>query len=141
MKNFIRAFLVLFVVVAGYALFMYFKPVPGTSGQDPVYRVSASDLFEAYESDADRARVKYEGKVIEVQGEVLEVTYNEGVLTSVLLSGGSELNAVSCSMEAGEEATEGNLKSGMKIKIKGVCQGIMDSDLFADVILNRCIIE
>ncbi len=141
MKNFIRAFLVLFVVVAGYALFMYFKPVPGTSGQDPVYRISASDLFEAYENDQDNAKIKFEGKVIEVEGEILEVTYQEGVLTSVLLSGGSELNAVNCSMEAGTVATEGKLKSGTVIKVKGVCQGIMDSDLFADVILNRCVIE
>lgn len=141
MKKIVRVFLVLFVVVAGYALFMYFKPVPGTSGQEPVHRISASDLFTSYENDPEKARSDFEGKVIEVEGEIIEVTMNEGKLTSILLSGGSELTAVNCSMEEGGVSVEGELQAGMTVQVKGVCQGLMDSDLFADVILNRCVIE
>jgi hypothetical protein len=141
MKKLIRVFLVLFVVGVGYFLFLYFKPVPGTSGQKPVHRISASDLFTSYENDPVQAKADYEGKVIEVEGEILEITESEGKITGILLSGGSELTAVNCSMEAGDDSADKQLQAGQIIKVKGVCQGMMDSDLFADVILNRCVIE
>jgi hypothetical protein len=106
------------------------------------YRVEdLSFLNEFVKNDTLTGR-KYNGKVIEVTGNVKSIEKDEMGYSTILLGDASSLSAVRCSMDSVHQSDAASLANGTSVTIRGICTGYNADELGlgADVILNRCVI-
>jgi hypothetical protein len=103
-------------------------------------KVNATELYSTFINDSVSARKKYEGKVLEIRGEVGEVNTNTQQQV-ILLKTGSEGAYINCTFE---EPVSG-IKTGDNISIKGICNGIGQADadlgIQADVYITPSLIS
>jgi hypothetical protein len=159
MKNQKRSFRVLrriipvisAVMVLGlsYGLYLYFMPHRNVQATETDYMLSASKIVNEYLSDSKAANDKYldtegESKVIEIEGEVSDISedYNGNVV--VLLKGEQSPAGVSCTFYDESNANAHELKVGAIVRVKGVIRSgaAYDEDLemYEHVILEKCAI-
>ena len=91
--------------------------------------IEASALFDEYSANEKAANAKYIDKVLEVSGEVTNVSKNAEGLTVIMLKTNDLMFGVNCTME--EKEVE--CKAGDKLTLKGICTGYL-----TDVVLIRC---
>lgn len=127
LKKVLIPLVVLGLVVAAIAYYMYNKPVESLEKKKAEISVSAAELLTAYETDEDSANDKYLGKVVEVSGRVTDVT-NEDGKNKIHLDTGNPISAVICELEDGKDMA--GVKAGVEAKVKGLCSGYL-----SDVIL------
>lgn len=94
--------------------------------------VAAIKLVTAYEANEPVANSQYLDKVLEVEGEIIEIVKNQKGETVIVLKG-TELGTVRCTVE-GTHPT--GIVTGEKVVLKGICTGYL-----TDVILIRCILQ
>jgi len=91
--------------------------------------IEASALFDEYSANEKAANAKYIDKVLEVSGEVTNVSKNAEGLTVIMLKTNDLMFGVNCTMEEKEV----KCKAGDKLTLKGICTGYL-----TDVVLIRC---
>lgn len=131
------AIAILIIAVGGTGFYFYNKgPLDVRSGKG--IRVNAAELYNIYSNDTLAAKKKYTGKIVEVTGEVNEISTNALQQKIVLLkttAGGAHVN---CTLE---ESTD-NIQPSQKITLKGIASGIGQGDaelgILGDVYLTRC---
>ncbi|MEO7767097.1 MAG: hypothetical protein ABIS01_06710 [Ferruginibacter sp.] len=130
---------VLVIIGAIIALYMFNKEGPDIKNSTAA-KVAATDLYETFSKDSAAAKMMHTEKILEVSGEVAQLTKNQQNQAIILLktfTGGASIN---CTMEGA--AT--NIKQGDKILIKGICNGLGQGDadlgIAPDVYLSRCYI-
>ncbi len=140
MNKWVKIAIILVIVGAvaaglGYK-FVYNKPHPNFEKATPDYSLSSSDLFSSYLSDRVNAEQKFNGKVLEVEGEFsnLETPDSLTILVFSIQEGFFGPEGIRCTLlpKYGEEAKK--LVPGSKVTIKGFCAGYNDTD----VILEKC---
>jgi len=103
--------------------------------------VNSTELYAAYLADTTSAQKKYSGKILEVSGQIKEITLNQQEEQLILLKTGSEGGYINCTMEEKGE----NLQTGMQITVKGICSGMGSGDpdlgIMGDVYLTRAVIQ
>lgn len=114
--------------IVGYK--MYTKPHRSVAKAKTI-QISATDLVSAYENNEAGANSLYLDKVLEVKGEVNEVSKNQKGETVITLKG-SDMSGLICTLE-GTPATE--VKPNSPVVIKGICTGYL-----TDVVLVRCVL-
>jgi len=90
--------------------------------------VSATAIFNEYSTNEKSANTKYIDKIVEVTGEVTNVSKNAEGKTVLLLKTDDLMFGVNCTME--EDAP---VQAGEQVSIKGICTGYL-----TDVVLIRC---
>ncbi|WP_412986509.1 OB-fold protein [Pontimicrobium sp. IMCC45349] len=125
----IISFLVLIAVA--YGVYMFNKKTESLHKVKPEYTVTANQLYMEFANNEKSAILKYEGKIIEVTGEVIMVTKTDSISNVLLGAEEALLGGVNCSFNE----LENNLQKGEIITVKGQCQGYLTS-----VILNNCVI-
>lgn len=125
----IISFLVLIAVA--YGVYMFNKKTESLHKVKPEYTVTANQLYMEFVNNEKSAILKYEGKIIEVTGEVIMVTKTDSISNVLLGAEEALLGGVNCSFNE----LENNLQKGEIITVKGQCQGYLTS-----VILNNCVI-
>lgn len=115
--------------VVGYK--MYTKPHRNVEEAKAV-NAQAEKLVAAYESDEALANGQYLDKVLEVSGEVTEISKNQKN-ESVIVLKGTDMGTVRCTLSG--EVSPGT-RTGVQAVIKGICTGYL-----TDVIMVRCILE
>ena len=90
--------------------------------------LSADELFNAFDADEATALSKYEGKVIAVTGEVVNITSDSSSFSVTLGAENALAGGVNCSFH---DKTKG-ISTGDQVTIKGRCQGFL-----LDVVLNN----
>lgn len=137
MKKTWLLFTLLLVAVAGYYAWQACnKPVATLHDVNPELEISAENLFAAFTENEEEANQKYLGKVIRINGKLLEVNINVNEYSTVYLDANEVMGSVSCQLEKGEEAKAEKLNNGQSVAIKGRCTGFA-----MDVVLTQCIIE
>jgi hypothetical protein len=112
--------------------YLWFKPVPATKSMKTELSISASELFEAFETDEVASNVLYLNKVMEIKGLVREKNTNNAGITVVVLETDDLMFGVNCEFETNGGAEK--MEPGDLVTIKGICTGKL-----LDVVLNRCI--
>ena len=135
MKKVLLIVLILGLVAAGYAYYLYNKPVADTNDLKAEYSLSADDLFSQFENDESGANSKYLGKIIEVNGKIREFSIGDSGEINLVLASGSDMFGINCGLSDSQDAEYRNFREGDSIKIKGECSGIS-----MDVVLTRCVI-
>ena len=121
--------LLLAAVALFFGLRSYNAELPQAADESPEFTMQAEDLYNAFQDDEVGAGKRYNDKLIEVKGEVREVTFNGDGRMSVLLESGAVFGTVVCEFpELAQEPAEGS-----QVAIKGYCAGFN-----FDVLLQRC---
>ena len=122
------------LLAAGWGYYQYQKPRVGTVDVTPVFRLSAEQLYNEYNTNETSADKKYNNKVVEVSGIVKDVQTTPHA-TNILLNTGAEPGGVSCSFQKAEKS---KATVGEHITVKGRCTGfLMDVSLVDAVRTDR----
>lgn len=106
------------------------------TSETPYARITADELFNAFEKDKAGATRKYADKVLAVRGMVRQMTKDDKGRYTMYLSTPDLFKSVSCSMDSIYLQNPLPVKPGDSITIKGVCSGAI-----LDIVLIRCVPE
>ncbi len=142
MKKGLKIVLIIAIIgiIGGLATVYYVfnKPQRDIEGEIPAYTLSAQTLFDEYNSDEDAANLKYGNKVLQVSGNIIEIT-NDNFEVSITLN--DDMEGINCSLDSlaiiKEKSEINALKTGNNITLKGKCDGF---DMIMGVVLTRCYI-
>lgn len=133
--------LVILLVIAAIAAVGYYMYNKGpVDVQDShAQKINAVELYEVFVKDSISANKNYTGKILDVSGEVNEITISQQkqIVTLKTNVDGAYIN---CTMEKNAQG----IRVHDKINIKGICSGIGEGDadlgIPGDVYLTRCYI-
>ena len=135
-KTILYSILGLIVIAAGTGYYLWNKPHKDVKHASGI-AVSAAELYLTFSTDSVKAKNTYTDKVLEVKGDVVNVTVNQQGQQVILLKTATADASVNCTME--EKATAA--KPGDVMIIKGICSGYIagdaDMDLPGDVFITR----
>lgn len=109
---------------------MYTKPHRNVNKAKTI-EISAAELVTAFENNEAGANSLYLDKVLEVKGEVNEVSKNQKGETVITLKG-TDMSGLICTLE-GTPSSE--VKPNSSVVIKGICTGFL-----TDVVMVRCVL-
>ena len=115
--------------VVGYK--MYTKPHRNVTNAKSV-NITAINLVTSYENNEANANTLYLDKVLEVKGEVNDVSKNQKGETVITLKG-TDMSGVICTLEG---MVTSPIKPNSSVVIKGICTGFL-----TDVVLVRCVLQ
>jgi len=131
--------IVLLSLIAGFFIYEYFYPRPGTSptvSTKASIPVLAGDLIGLCDKDEASFNHQYLYRILSVRGVVRKMKKNKAGIT-VLLGGGPALpEFVSCTLDTLYNSRQPDFQIGDSCTIQGNCAGCLK-----DVILVQCIIE
>jgi hypothetical protein len=135
LKYFLIAAVLMALIGAGIGYYLYNAPVPGIENRKADFTLSSDALFSEFESDEAAANQKYIDKVIEVSGNIGEVSTDEKGSTVLILREAGAFNGVLCTLEDSQKEKASTLKKGDAVRLKGACTGML-----MDVVLNKCVL-
>ncbi len=118
----------------GYAYRIWNQDYPDIVKEKTKLSIDAQTLLEVYTRDETMANERYREKVIEVVGQVRELTFLNNRNT-IILEGISTDNSILCDMQEGQYESIKKLLPGEQVRIKGICKGYLK-----DIILLQCIL-
>lgn len=133
-KKIVVSILALALVGGIVAYYLFQKPVASLASDSPAYSLSSNALFDEFAADEATARSRYEGKVIEVSGSVIELMQNSDSSTTIILEATDPIFGVKCRLDPNEDDIPA-VSQGDAVHIKGLCIGMN-----SDVELDRCIL-
>ncbi|MBT8326554.1 MAG: OB-fold putative lipoprotein [Bacteroidia bacterium] len=146
MKKPIVLFALLVVLgVAFYAYKTYNKEHTNVAKTEAEVKLTASDLFNAFDNDETSAMTKYADKVIQVSGYIYSKDLGNELEPQLVLEGNGDNGFIRCGFKPTELEKLAILSDSLSVNIKGECKGLNaadELDLLADkdVVLSNCII-
>jgi len=122
------------LITSAIAVFMYYKPHRSVRKEDAAFRLSVSELVDAFSQDESQANALYAGKVLEVHGTLKEMILNDSTLI-LLMGDSSQMTGVSCYLQKDQKDKYTSLKRGDTVSVKGICNGML-----LDVVLDKGIL-
>ncbi len=133
-KYILVAIIVLITIGLFISLKMYNKPHVNIKTAKSEVIVTAQGLLESYQNDETLSNIHYANKLVEVTGEIHEITAENGN-SIIALKDANGVASILCHMAPEENLKVLKLKKEGTITIKGICTGYL-----LDVILVRCIL-
>lgn len=96
--------------------------------------MTSRELHNSFEADENAANAKFTGKVIEVEGELVEILENSDQSSTLILSSEHPIFGVKCRINP-KDNPGAIPQVGSRVKLKGLCTGFN-----SDVELDQCII-
>jgi len=130
----------------GMGLYMFNKPHRDVQSAKADYRLTSSQIVAEYLADNHAANQKYlaangASKILEISGEVKEISENFNGQKVVLLNGGNNKAGVSAIFTAETNANLNGITVGQAIKVKGVIRSGAsydeDLEMYENVILEK----
>lgn len=129
MKRILISLLILALISGGVVYYQYSRTVPTLEEIEADYKMTADELYSAFETNEKEAMEKYEGKVIEISGKIEAIEKSEKDVNLTLTAEDAMLGGVNCSFKQLDK----DLKEGESVILKGRCQGFL-----MNVVLNNC---
>lgn len=125
------------VIVGAVCVYMYInKSHPNYEKLNAEYNVSSKVIYDNFKSDSKASALKFNGKMIEINGQVSKIEASDTLVTVVFAFSqglfGDE--GIRCAMLPDYNQKTKLLKQGDKVDLKGLCQGFNETD----VILEKC---
>jgi hypothetical protein len=142
MKTWVKILLGLAIIgiiaVAVIYIFVYNKPHPDYENLKPDYSLTAKALFDEFTANSPAAQQKYNGKMVEITGEVtgMEATDSITIIIFAFSKGDFGDEGVRCTVLPKFNDAARKLQMGTPVKIKGYCTGFT-----GDVIFEQCTVE
>ena len=116
------------------SLYYYNKPHVNVEKSNAVYSLTAQNLIREYQENEKNTNEKYTERVIQIEGNIYEISTLRGNTVVTLKDSVSE-SSIICHMQAEDNKRVLSLKKGSRVTLKGVCTGYL-----LDVIMVRCIL-
>lgn len=135
------------IIGGSVAYYMFNMPHRDIQATKTDYSLKSSDIVNEYLSNADLANEKYldsegESKIIEISGNVFDVSDDFNSNKVVMLKSEGDNAGVSCTFYKETNPNASKLIKGDKVTIKGVIRSgaSFDNDLgmYEDVIMEKC---
>lgn len=122
--------------VGGLALgyFLWNKPHKNIGASTAAFSLEAAALLTEFEADESAANTKYNDQVLQVSGNVADVSKDAAGLVKVTLDTGNPLSGIICELNQETDHARLDFQTGEPVVFKGVCTGML-----SDVILIRCV--
>jgi len=125
------------IVIGVVSVFLYInKSHPNYEKLKAEYTVSSKSIYDNFKSDSKTSALKFNGKMIELNGEVTKIEDSDTLVTVVFAFSqglfGDE--GIRCAMLPDFNQKAKLLKKGDKVDIKGLCQGYNETD----VVFEKC---
>jgi hypothetical protein len=116
--------------IAGY-VFVYNKPHPDIENKKPDYSLTAVELFQSYRNNQQATSEKYNGKVLEITGNVtrLETSGDLTIAVFGLDEGIFGVEGIRVTMHENHKEAIKNHDLSKQITIKGLSDGFNDPDV------------
>ena len=140
-KKIILLVILVAVAIVGFYAYSEFNRTNKDLGRTrPDYTLTAVQLINEFEKSDSASSQKYNGRVLELTGNVKTVETDEKGYMTVVLGHPGNPSSVRCSMDSSYQARAASLTEGSSVKIRGACTGFNKDEmgLGSDVILNRC---
>ena len=128
------------LAAAGIGYYLYNKGPVNVASSSGI-PVTSDALYSAYLADTTTAQKNYSGKILEVTGEIKEISLNQQNEQVILVKTGTEGGHINCTMEN----NHANLTIGQKVTVKGICSGMGAGDpdlgIMGDVYLTRSVLS
>ena len=97
------------------------------SGKPVDFKLTARELFQAYDQNEVAADEKYEGKVLEISGRVEDIgkDITDTIYVTLEAGGGSGFFSVQCYFADTHASDAAKLSKGDGITVKGLCNGMV----------------
>ena len=92
-----------------------------TADEEAAFVVSGDEIVQSFLDNEQESGAKYIDQIIQVTGPIMELSKENGQVTSVMISS-DEYNIVSCTFQNPVYLDE---ISGDQITVKGVCSGFL----------------
>ena len=135
MKKILLVLLILAGIGGSVGYYLWNKPVESMATRTTDLAIPADQLLSAFVTDESAANAKYNGKIINVSGKVLEGRDVEGTI-KVTLAAGAEGSTVQCEFDPNTKHVRTTFTPGEQITIKGECAG---KDIDDTVLMSRCV--
>ncbi|MFT6826765.1 MAG: hypothetical protein ACI9Z3_001335 [Roseivirga sp.] len=134
-----KTLLVIAVCVALIATFVvyntFLKTAPSMKNLEAEFKLTAVELYTEFDADETTANTKYQNKVLEITGVVMEVNSEEGGNPTIGLKT-EGFGVIKCTLESVPSLEElEKISIGRNLTIKGECIGML-----LDVLVERSII-
>ena len=123
------------LILLGLLIFIFGDDIKGWLSPilSPDYRLTAAELYRAYDQDEVAAKIKYKGKLVELRGKYIGSGVSGGTSYALLDVPGNAVFTVQCFFPESKEAQIPKLRKGEQVVLKGVV-----SHKFGNVFLNDC---
>ena len=119
---------VLIVAGCGAIYYLWNKPHKDVVHANAI-KIAATELYNIFSTNSIKANTLYANKVVEISGEVMQVSKNQQGQQIILLKTAVADASVNCTMEE----NFGGVKQGDNIIIKGICSGYIAGDTSMDL--------
>lgn len=135
-RLFIAVFALLVLVAGGYFIYNAWNKEHASVGNFVAINVDSGKLLREFQSNENEANKAYLSKVLELEGEVVEIGTDSA--TKIILSVPDEMmEGIVVSLDKRYAENAKNIKTGMRIKVKGFCSGYLQ---MSGVVLNDAVI-
>jgi len=142
MKKGLKIFLIIAAIglVSGLSTVYYIFNMPhrDVENEEPAFVMTASNLYGEYSGDEELANTKFGDQVIQVTGEIAELSIQDYQVSITL---NDEMEGVNCALDSMAVVQNKDLINhlliGNEITLKGKCDGF---DMIMGVVLTRCYI-
>jgi len=125
---------ILLICLAGWGLYIVYKPHRNVEGEDAVATLTATSLYNDFSTNETHANQKWVGKILEVKGVLSSVT-EAGNYVSLNLAATAD-GGVNCSVLKKDMPESNKISKGDSIIVKGKCTGFL-----MDVNMVDCIVK
>ena len=132
-KNIIIAVVLLGIIGAGIAYWQYNKPHRNATSEKAGYTLTATELFDAFDTDEQAAMAKYGNQLVEVSGTLREKVERSDTKAMLILETDNPIFGIKCMFEG---SIEKEITPGQSVVVRGFCSGIN-----GDVEMTRCAIK
>lgn len=107
-----------------------------TGTPKPVLKVTANELYKAYDSNEVKADNTYKGKDLEIAGTISDI--GKDILDDIYITIETDdiIFSIQCYFTEEYESKVADLEKGQKITIQGVCDGKLGNVLIKDCIIK-----
>ncbi len=138
-RNIILFSAVLVFLIGALVAFNMYNEGPVNVAKGNAIQANPVSLYTSYTTDSVTAHKTYDGKIVELTGEVSGITENTQKQQVILLKTSAGGGNINCTMEQAAP----DIKVGSMIKVKGICSGLGQGDadlgIAGDVYLTRTI--
>ena len=96
--------------------------------------ITSEQLLASFRNDETEASSVFVEKIIEVRGEIRDISYLNNRYT-IYLYGGDEINSLICDMNPDQIDQVKALKTGQTVVLKGVCKGFLMDAIFLNCVI------
>ena len=117
-------------------VFIYNKPHRNYETATPDYILSSKTLFDSYKNDKLKAQKDYNGKVIQIKGNLKNIEDRDSLVVAIFVFGQGDFGdeGIRCTMIPKFNREMREFKTTDFLNIKGYCTGYNGTD----VILEKC---